>query len=280
MSETGSTLASGYQLKKYEDLTIADDFMFCKIMTTYPELCKHLLEIILNVEIKEIRFPEQQKTISMTADAKSVRLDVYVNDDKHTVYDIEMQTTENPNLPQRSRYYQSMIDLNTLEKGADYLELPDSFVIFICTFDCFGLGLPVYTFCNQCEENNALKLNDGTKKIFLNPDSNREELSPDLNAFLDYLQGQLTRNSFVQTLDESVKIARRHEKWRLEYMTIEIRDQDKLRQGKREKAIEMVTAMFQNGIPFDVVERCASVLSAEELKEIQTRVQNDENIEQ
>ncbi|MGN0482125.1 MAG: Rpn family recombination-promoting nuclease/putative transposase, partial [Lachnospiraceae bacterium] len=268
MSETGSTLASGYQLKKYEDLTIADDFMFCKIMTTYPELCKHLLEIILNVEIKEIRFPEQQKTISMTADAKSVRLDVYVNDDNHTVYDIEMQTTENPNLPQRSRYYQSMIDLNTLEKGADYLELPNSFVIFICTFDCFGRGLPVYTFCNQCEENHKLKLNDGTKKIFLNPDSNRKNLSPDLNAFLNYLQGQLTKNSFIETLDASVKDARKHEKWRLEYMTIEIRDQDKLREGEqigeRNQSIKIAMAMFQDGLPLETVQKYTKILSTKE----------------
>ena len=44
------------------------------------------------------------------------------------------------NLPKRMRYYQGMIDLNILEKGENYKNLKKSFVIFICTFDLFGLG--------------------------------------------------------------------------------------------------------------------------------------------
>ena len=36
---------------------------------------------------------------------KSVRLDIYVEDGKETVYNIEMQTTENKNLSKRTRYY-------------------------------------------------------------------------------------------------------------------------------------------------------------------------------
>ncbi|MGN0484605.1 MAG: Rpn family recombination-promoting nuclease/putative transposase [Lachnospiraceae bacterium] len=122
-------------------LTIANGFMFCKIMTTHPQLCKHLLEMILNVPIREIRFSESQKTIDLTADSKSVWLDVYVDDENGTVYDSEMQTSSNVNLPKRSRYYQGMIDLNLLEKGVDYRYLPKSFVIFICTFDPFGKEL-------------------------------------------------------------------------------------------------------------------------------------------
>lgn len=42
--------------KKYEDLTFTDNFMFCKILYTNPELCKQLLELILGRKIKEIRY--------------------------------------------------------------------------------------------------------------------------------------------------------------------------------------------------------------------------------
>lgn len=38
-------------------------------------------------------------------------MDVYVEDDNNTVFDIEMQTTKQKDLPKRSRYYQGMIDL-------------------------------------------------------------------------------------------------------------------------------------------------------------------------
>ena len=32
--------------KKYDDLTFTDDFMFCKVMTTNPELCHELLTMM------------------------------------------------------------------------------------------------------------------------------------------------------------------------------------------------------------------------------------------
>ncbi len=34
--------------KSYNDLTFTDNFLFCKIMEKRPELCKRLLEILLN----------------------------------------------------------------------------------------------------------------------------------------------------------------------------------------------------------------------------------------
>lgn len=96
-----------------------------------------MLERLLDIQIDHIEYPEEQKVIDIAKDSKSVRLDVYIRDEKGTVYNIEIQTTSNRNLPKRTRYYAGMIDLNAIEKGADYSELPQSFVIFICTFDTF-----------------------------------------------------------------------------------------------------------------------------------------------
>ena len=31
-------------MKNYEQLTFTDDFMFCKVLTTNPQLCHELLE--------------------------------------------------------------------------------------------------------------------------------------------------------------------------------------------------------------------------------------------
>ena len=55
------------------------------------ELCRELLQRILpELDIDHIEYPELQKGIKLDADAKSVRLDVYVRDGKGTVYDIEI----------------------------------------------------------------------------------------------------------------------------------------------------------------------------------------------
>ena len=67
-----------YKSKKFEDLTISDDFMFGIVMRD-PKYCKPFLETILNIKISRIEYPEDQKTINLSLDAKSIRLDVYVD---------------------------------------------------------------------------------------------------------------------------------------------------------------------------------------------------------
>lgn len=74
--------------KKFEVLTISDDFMFGIIMRN-PKYCKPFWETILNIKISRIEYPQDQKTINLSLDAKSIRLDVYVEDDSNTVYNIE-----------------------------------------------------------------------------------------------------------------------------------------------------------------------------------------------
>ncbi|MFR3808785.1 MAG: Rpn family recombination-promoting nuclease/putative transposase [Lachnospiraceae bacterium] len=84
--------------------------------------------------------------MSITADAKGVRFDVYVEDEEDTVYDIEMQIANTKNLSKRSRYYQGMIDLNTLERGGNYKDLKNTYIIFLCLFDPFEKYITQYTF--------------------------------------------------------------------------------------------------------------------------------------
>ena len=96
--------------KKWEQLTFADDFMFGKIMVN-PDICKEVLERILNIKIERIEYIERQKSLDVDYEAKSIRMDVYVKDGKGTVYNIEMQAANDDDLAKRSRYYQSIIDM-------------------------------------------------------------------------------------------------------------------------------------------------------------------------
>ena len=86
----------------------------------------------------------------------------------NNVYDIEIQTTKHSNLPKRSRYYQSVMDVSNLSPGDSYKELKKSYILFLCVFDPFGHNLPVYTFENICKEDSQIFLNDQAIKIFYN----------------------------------------------------------------------------------------------------------------
>ena len=78
-----------------------------------------MLEKILHVPIRDIRYSDDEKTMKFQYEGKGIRLDVYVADDKGTVYDIEMQVRKpsDDGLYLRTRYYQSMIDMGLLEEG-------------------------------------------------------------------------------------------------------------------------------------------------------------------
>lgn len=225
----------------WEELGISNDFLFCKIMQN-PKLCIRLLQRILpGLEIDHIEYPELQKGIALHGDAKGVRLDVYVRDNRGTVYDMELQVTDTKELPKRTRYYQGMIDLQTLDKGRHYKQLKPSYIIFICTFDLFGKGRHIYTFENICKEDNSIPLGDGTTKIFLNAGGRQNDVSRELEAFLDYVAGKKTGDVFVEELDNAVRQAKQNREWRHEYMTLLMRDQENFEKGIEkgmEKGIE------------------------------------------
>lgn len=217
----------------WENLKISNDFMFAKVMRN-PELCKGMLERLLDIQIDHIEYPEEQKVIDISKDSKSVRLDVYLKDEKGTVYNIEIQTTSNRNLPKRTRYYAGMIDLNAIEKGADYSELPQSFVIFICTFDAFGKGRWRYTFKNMCKEDNDVLLEDGTAKIFFNTDGTKGNISEDTKNILKFIANNTAEDDFTEKLAQEVQKIKENKEWQVEYMTLLMREREKYTEGKAE----------------------------------------------
>lgn len=217
----------------WENLKISNDFMFAKVMRN-PELCKGMLERLLDIQIDHIEYPEEQKVIDISKDSKSVRLDVYLKDEKGTVYNIEIQTTSNRNLPKRTRYYAGMIDLNAIEKGADYSELPQSFVIFICTFDAFGKGRWRYTFENMCKEDNDVLLEDGTAKIFFNTDGTKGNISEDTKNILKFIANNTAEDDFTEKLAQEVQKIKENKEWQVEYMTLLMREREKYTEGKAE----------------------------------------------
>lgn len=267
----------GRNHKRFEELQLRDDFMFGKVMQD-ERICKRTLEILLGIEIEAIEYPETQKTINITEQGKSVRLDVYVADNMNTVYNAEMQQKGDGNaleeLPGRSRYYQGMIDLNLIEKGQPYTVLNKSYVIFICTFDPFGEGLYQYSFQYLCREMPGLVLEDGTTKLFFNTKGNVDKASEDLRQFLRYLETNEPGNAFTETLDQKVEGIRRSEKWRREYMKELLHDFDVREEGRREgreegreEVYRMIQLLAQQNRVDDIVKAASDAAYQQKLFE-------------
>ena len=202
-------------------------------MQENEDLCKELTELVIGRKIGTIVRPEKQKSIEITADGHGVRFDVYFEDDEQTVYDIEMQRADTLELPLRSRYYQGMIDLDYLEKGSDYKKLPDSYIIFLCTFDLFRLGYHKYSFVPKCNEVEDLMLDDGTNRVFICAGGDKDDVSVDMKHLIDYLVGNDASSSLTSRIDMKVKEAIETRLWsNLVICQEEIRKRFQLKQVK------------------------------------------------
>lgn len=187
---------------------------------------------------------------------RSVRLDVYVQDNKDIVYDIEMQVSDTKELPKRSRYYQSMIDLQLIDKGQHYKKLNRSYIIFICPFDAYGKGRHIYTFENICKEDNSISMGDEAVKIFLNANGTMGDVGDELKAFLDYVAGKRLEDSYVEKLEEAVREAKKNREWRHEYMTLLMRDQENQEIGEKrgeEMLAKLIMFLSEDGRSSDIV---------------------------
>lgn len=241
-----------YQRKRtLQELNLSDDFLFSKVFSD-AEVCRQVLEKILKVKIKKIKFVESQKSIDLVMDSKAIRLDVYVQDEKETIYNIEMQRGKHKNLAKRSRYYQGSVDLDFIQKGSDYLELCKSFIIFICTFDPFDKGRHIYSFENCCMEDQSLKLNDETTKIFLNTRGVMDDVDEEMKELLSYVENSTdryvakTKSELVHQLHDRVNRIKQDKRLEVEYMTLYEIFKEEFEEGKREGKKQRDMEIAQN----------------------------------
>ncbi len=148
-------------IKKFQDLSLVDDLIFSEVMRQ-PENVRPFLEALLGKRIGEIRSIDKQKDLKDGISLHGVRLDVCLEDERQTQYDIEMQAGTSYDLEQRIRYYQSSIDRRTLEASESYRDLRQSYVIFICTDDYYKRGLAIYKRKSVIEGAEDIVYEDGS----------------------------------------------------------------------------------------------------------------------
>ena len=274
-----------YHQKPVDELTFTDDGMFQAVLRN-PEICAELVERLLHIKVGHIEYPELEKTIKPFYTTKGVRLDVYLKDEDKII-DVELQSYPQEALGKRMRYYQSMIDMDSLMKGQDYTELKESYVLFICKNEPFykdtenknPYGLPCYTFKSTCKENEAVNLNDKSLKVIYNASAYRQKKDEKLKAFLHFIRtNEPGGDDFSNRLSELVKITKDNEQFRSDYAAMNLHDRDIMRMAKREgvqqKAIEAAINCLIDGDTPEKVSRCIG-LPLEKVLELKTQVEKE-----
>lgn len=245
------------RLKPWKDLRITDDYMF-KLVMSHPRLCKHLIECVLGIKIREIKYIEEEKSVKNTYGSKGIRLDVYVEDEAKSRFLLEMQVESysDRELARRSRYYQSTIDFDFLHPGGKYRDLGDAYVIFFCPCRLFDGARRMYTIKDVCIEDKSIMLDDGMTKVFLSSQGRpTDDLNTDVAAFLEYMNGKLPANSFVEEIDAEVSETKRNRGKEADYMTwqmiIDEERDEALLEGMRRVALSQIKRRARKGLPFD-----------------------------
>ena len=220
--------------REWKKLTLADDFIFSRIMQN-TEICKEVLELLLKIKISHIKFPVAQKVIQTLKASKGVRMDVYVQEaDGQRVFDIEIQSVITKEEALRARYYQGMLDLDNLLKGSDYVELPQTYIIFLCMNDPFDLNLPIYEPHSYIDPSNQHPYDDKTRKIFYNVSRYQDVDEPRIKDFLQYLKNKTPTNDFTRRLDHMVEELKTIEVGFTDYIAARQKEFDWFRQGKEQ----------------------------------------------
>jgi len=245
--------------------------------------------VLLHIKIERLEPPQAERTMQEGLDSKSVRFDVYVKDENR-VFDIEIQTATKHNLRKRSRYYQSMIDMDCLTHGEGYEHLKDSYVIFICLEDVFDKKLPAYFFENICVQDGKTRLDDGAYKIFFNSSEYDKIEDKEEKAFFKFLLGNCADDELTRTIAEKVSRAKKNALLRRQYMTWEQEmkhqrweafEEGKVEglelgrsEGARQNAIENAKSALSMGLSIEQVSRITK-LSEEELRAEISAVQSE-----
>lgn len=251
-------------MKNFDELTIVDDYMFCTVMED-PNLCKELLSILLKDKVGKIIKLFKQKPIKTQITSKGVRLDVMIEDEQGKLYDVEMQTTNQHNLPERMRYYQCAIDNSAINKGGDYNNLPDTFIIFLCTFDYLQEELPLYTITPVCRETGAV-FNDGTIKVIVNSKA-AEKAEANLKAFLSYMNGEAPQTAFTKQLEKRINETKEDEEKRREYMLLKSFEMDARRAGLAEGIQQGIQKGIQQGLTDGAYQKAREMAKLMKLKD-------------
>ena len=229
--------------KPFDLLTIKDDYMFKSVMVS-EERIKPLLEMVLGKKIRKIVLIEKEKTMENGYNSRGIRMDVYIEDDEDTVYDVEMQGINKRFFGRRFRYYQSSIDVDIVKRGDGFGKLKKSFIIFICDYDPFGKGWYVYPFERTCLWDSKIKIKDDTHWYVLNIKGNKDaeghKVNDEIKELLSFMNGNEPKSDYTRMLDAAVADIKRSDERRHEYMSISAQMNDREEVGEYTKSVWIV----------------------------------------
>jgi hypothetical protein len=144
-----------------------------------PRLSEYVLRLVTGIVSLRLVEHETQRDLRQLPGIRSVVLDVWARDANGVLYDLEVQRGNDPK-PRRARYYSAAMDIESLDAGEEFAQLPEQMVVFIMEHDPFGEGEATYRY--ERRRKDGTEFGDGTHVIYVNGDWHGGDALGDLMA--------------------------------------------------------------------------------------------------
>ena len=255
-------------LERISKLRLMDDDFFSEALDGKIEAVEYILQTVL--ERDDLKVVETKAQVEYkSATKRSICLDIKAVDRNKEHFDIEIQRADAGTGPRRARFHGSMIDRELLDKGRDFEELPESFIIFITEDDKYDEGVPVYHIERKIEEKGNALFADGLHILYVNGEY--QDVETPIGRLMHDFYCTRSEDMYSKILADEVKYLKETEGGRdrmckvLEEMCEEV---------AKEKAKETARLLLtlnklsheeiseSTGLPLDVVEEMAAQKTA------------------
>ena len=255
-------------LERISKLRLMDDDFFSEVLDGKIEAVEYILQTVL--ERDDLKVVETKAQVEYkSATKRSICLDIKAVDRNEEHFDIEIQRADAGTGPRRARFHGSMIDRELLDKGRDFEELPESFIIFITEDDKYDEGVPVYHIERKIEEKGNALFADGLHILYVNGEY--QDVETPIGRLMHDFYCTRSEDMYSKILADEVKYLKETEGGRdrmckvLEEMCEEV---------AKEKAKETARLLLtlnklsyeeiseSTGLPLDVVEEMAAQKTA------------------
>lgn len=267
-------------LERISKLRLMDDDFFSEALDGKIEAVEYILQTVL--ERDDLKVVETKAQVEYkSATKRSICLDIKAVDRNEEHFDIEIQRADAGTGPRRARFHGSMIDRELLDKGRDFEELPESFIIFITEDDKYDEGVPVYHIERKIEEKGNALFADGLHILYVNGEY--QDVETPIGRLMHDFYCTRSEDMYSKILADEVKYLKETEGGRdrmcriLEEMCEEVAEEvaketaervekETAERVEKEKAIETARMLLtlnklsheeiseSTGLPLDVVE--------------------------
>ena len=167
MTEAEERALRRERIRKIVDgLRIIDDDLMTNFFDGSNECMELVLRIVMDMPELTVMEVRTQKELN-NLHGRSVHMDVLATDAEGRIINVEIQRTDKGAGSRRARYHSSILDASLLDKGEDFGELPETYVIFITEHDVLGRGEAVYKI-ERCILNTGELFDDGAHILYVN----------------------------------------------------------------------------------------------------------------